>query len=299
MLPYASISADGEELATSGTSVTDTRRFPLSLGSDDIGEIVVGLRPGDLTLSAGDEQVLRIVAPLLAQTLRARLLTNDLRESRAAAITAIEEERRRLRRDLHDGLGPTFSGIAFTADAARNTIASDPATADALLLRLRADAVAAVSEIRRLVYDMRPPALDELGLVPALRQQVASLQTPQGHAMHVQVEAHDLPALPAAVETAAFRIATEAAMNSARHSGTDQAWVQIQHRDGCLEVSIRDNGSTVDSWVPGVGLSSMRERAAEVGGKIQVTTNQEGSLSTRHRFRSHKSAAPPSSSWTP
>ena len=278
MLPYASISADGEELATSGTSVTDTRRFPLSLGSDDIGEIVVGLRPGDLTLSAGDEQVLRIAAPLLAQTLRARLLTNDLRESRAAAIAAIEEERRRLRRDLHDGLGPTFSGIAFTADAARNTIASDPATADALLLRLRADAVAAVSDIRRLVYDMRPPALDELGLVPAIRQQVASLQTPQGHAMHVRVEASDLPPLPAAVETAAFRIAIEAALNSARHSGTEQAWVQIQHQDGCLEVSVRDTGSTPDSWVPGVGLSSMRERAAEVGGKIQVTTNQEGSL---------------------
>jgi signal transduction histidine kinase len=278
VLPYASISADGQVLATSGTSVTDTRRFPLSLGSDDMGELVVGLRPGDLTLSTGDEQVLRIVAPLLAQTLRARLLTNDLIASRAAAITAIEEERRRLRRDLHDGLGPTFSGIAFTADAARNTIASDPATADALLLRLRADAVAAVSEIRRLVYDMRPPALDELGLVPALRQQVASLQTAQGQPMHVQVEAHDLPALPAAVETAAFRIATEAATNSARHSGTDQAWVQIEHRDGCLEVSVRDAGCTADSWVPGVGLSSMRERAAEVGGKIQVTTNQEGSL---------------------
>ena len=96
--------------------------------------------------------------------------------------------------------------------------------------------------------------------------------------MHVQVEAHDLPELPAAVETAAFRIATEAAMNSARHSGTDQAWVQVQHHDGYLEVCVRDAGSTVDSWVPGVGLSSMRERAAEVGGKIQVTTNQEGSL---------------------
>ncbi len=177
MLPYASISAEGVDVATSGTSVTDTRRFPLSLGSDEMGEIAVGLRPGDLTLSTGDEQVLRIVAPLLAQTLRARLLTNDLKESRAAAITAIEEERRRLRRDLHDGLGPTFSGIAFTADAARNTIASDPATADALLLRLRADA-----------------------------------------------------------------------------------------------------GSTVGSWIPGVGLSSMRERAAEVGGTIQVTKNREGSL---------------------
>ena len=277
VLPYASISAEGVELATSGVSVTDTRKFPLSLGSDEMGEFTVGLRPGDLTLSAGDEQVLQIAAPLLAQTLRARRLTEDLIESRAATITAIEEERRRLRRDLHDGLGPTFSGIAFTADAARNTVTSDPATADALLLRLRADAVAAVSEIRRLVYDMRPPALDELGLVPALRQQVATLQTPLGHPMHVQVKAHDLPPLPAAVEVAAFRIATEAVMNSARHSGSDQAYVHIQHHDGHLEVSIHDPGTSIGSWRPGVGLSSMQERAAEVGGAIQMSTDKEGS----------------------
>ena len=184
----------------------------------------------------------------------ARLLTNDLKESRAAAITAIEVERRRLRRDLHDGLGPTFSRIAFTAVAV------------------------AVGEIRQLVYDMRPPALDELGLVAALRQQVTSLQTAQGHQMHVQVGAHDLPILPAAIEVAAFRIATEAVINSARHSGTGQAWVQIQSQNGCLEVSVRDTGSTTGSWIPGVGLSSMRERAAEVGGQIQINTNPEGSL---------------------
>lgn len=96
--------------------------------------------------------------------------------------------------------------------------------------------------------------------------------------MHVQLEAHGLPALPAAVEVAAFRIATEAVMNSARHSGTDQAWMQIQPQDGCLEVSVRDTGSTLGCWIRGVGLSSMRERAAEVGGQIQVTTNPEGSL---------------------
>ncbi len=171
-------------------------RFPLALGSDETGELVIGLRPGDLTLSAGDEQALGIVAPLVAQTLRARRLSRDLQESRSAAIKAIEEERRRLRRDLHDGLGPTLSGIAFTADAARNTITSDPSAADALLLRLRADAVAAVGEIRRLVYDMRPPTLDELGLVAALRQQVSSTRTADGRPMHVQVEAPDLPPLP-------------------------------------------------------------------------------------------------------
>ena len=277
MLPYASISIGGVEVAASGTPVTETRRFPLALGSDEMGEIVIGLRPGDLALSAGDEQALGIVAPLVAQTLRAQRLSRDLQESRSAAIEAIEEERRRLRRDLHDGLGPTLSGIAFTADAARNTIASDPAAADALLVRLRADAVAAVGEIRRLVYDMRPPTLDELGLVAALRQQVSTIRTADGRPMQVQVEANDLPPLPASVEVAAFRIATEAVLNSARHSGTDQAWVRIQHEDDCLEVSVRDLGSAAHTWHPGVGLSSMRERAAEVGGTVQVATGPEGS----------------------
>ena len=277
LLPYASISAGGVELATSGTPVTETRRLPLSLGDHAMGEIVIGLRPGEPTLSAGDEHVLRIVAPLLAQTLRARMLTHDLQESRAAAIEAIEEERRRLRRDLHDGLGPTLSGIAFTADAARNTITSDPAAADALLRRLRADAVAAVGEVRRLVYNMRPPALDELGLVPAIRQQVSTLRSATGEPMHVAVDAETLPALPAAVEVAAFRIATEAVMNSARHSGTNRASVELHHDGDHLEVSVRDPGSGGGTWRPGVGLSSMRERAAEVGGTVQVTTGPKGS----------------------
>jgi two-component system, NarL family, sensor kinase len=277
MLPYASISIGGVEVAVSGTPVTETRRFPLALGSDETGEIVIGLRPGDLTLSAGDEQALGIVAPLVAQTLRSRRLSRDLQESRSAAITAIEEERRRLRRDLHDGLGPTLSGIAFTADAARNTITSDPAAADALLLGLRADAVAAVGEIRRLVYDMRPPSLDELGLVAALRQQVSSIRAADGRPMHVRVEANDLPPLPAAVETAAFRIATEAVLNSARHSGTDRASVHLRHKDDTLDVSVRDPGCGTSAWQPGVGLSSMRERAAEVGGTLTVTTGAEGS----------------------
>ena len=277
MLPYASISIGGVEVAASGTPVTETRRFPLALGSDEMGEIVIGLRPGDLALSAGDEQALGIVAPLVAQTLRARRLSRDLQESRSAAIKAIEEERRRLRRDLHDGLGPTLSGIAFTADAARNTVTSDPAAADALLLRLRADAVAAIGEIRRLVYDMRPPTLDELGLAEALRQQVSSVQTADGRPMHVRVEANDLPPLPASVEVAAFRIAVEAVLNAARHSGTDRASVDIQHKDDTLEVSVRDPGSGTSAWQPGVGLSSMRERAAEVGGTLKVTTGPEGS----------------------
>ncbi|MCB0251973.1 MAG: two-component sensor histidine kinase, partial [Anaerolineae bacterium] len=200
--------ADGVELATSGTLSTEPRRIPLGFGEESVGEMVVGLPPGSVRLSPGDEQVLRLVAPLLAQTIRARALAAQVAESRQAAISSIEEERRRLRRDLHDGLGPTLSGIAHTAEAARNTIGSDPASADALLGRLRGFAADAVGEVRRLVYDMRPPALDELGLEGALRQQFDVMATPAGRPMVVLLEAADLPPLPAAVEVAAYRIAT-------------------------------------------------------------------------------------------
>ncbi|MGC4110189.1 MAG: sensor histidine kinase [Nocardioides sp.] len=271
VLPYASLTAGGVELAASGTPVTYVRRLPLALGDDEVGEVVVGLRPGDLSLSAGDEHVLRIVAPLLAQTLRARALAEDLATSRGQAIAAIEEERRRLRRDLHDGLGPTLSGIAFTADAARNTLHERPDSADELLKGLRAEAVTAVGEIRRLVYDMRPPALDELGLVPALRQRAAGVRTPEGQAMRVTVLAPDeLPELSAAVETAAYRIALEALTNAARHSGGDTAELELDVRDDRLAVRVRDSGRHGHPWTPGVGISSMRERAAEVGGTVTI-----------------------------
>lgn len=278
VLPYASISMGDTELAASGTTVTDTRRLPLLSGEETFGEIIVGLRPGEFRLSADDELVLRIVGPLLAQTLRARSLAQDLQDSRSQAISAIEEERRRLRRDLHDGLGPTLSGIAHTAAAARNTMSSDPDTAEALLEGLRFDAAGAVVEIRRLVYDMRPPALDELGLVGALRQQFDAMRTPSGRPMTVVVQADDLPALPASVEVAAYRIATEAVRNAARHSGTDQAWLRVSHDHDHLVVSVRDAGSSHDEWTPGVGLASMQERASEVGGSLNITTKGNGSL---------------------
>ncbi|MEZ5091843.1 sensor histidine kinase [Nocardioides sp.] len=278
LLPYASLRADGVELATSGTLSTEPRRIPLGFGEESVGEMVVGLPPGSVRLSPGDEQVLRLVAPLLAQTIRARALAAQVAESRQAAISSIEEERRRLRRDLHDGLGPTLSGIAHTAEAARNTIGSDPASADALLGRLRGFAADAVGEVRRLVYDMRPPALDELGLEGALRQQFDVMATPAGRPMVVLLEAADLPPLPAAVEVAAYRIATEAVANAARHSGTDRADVRIGCRGACLVVTIRDPGAGSAAWVPGVGLSSMRERAAEVGGSVTWSSGERGSL---------------------
>jgi two-component system NarL family sensor kinase len=272
VLPFAALVVDGVPVATSGTEVTHTRRLQL----DGAGELVVGLRPGDLAFSEGDEQVLRLTVPLLAQTLRARAMAAELLESRGHTIAAVEEERRRLRRELHDGLGPRLSGVAFTSDAARNLIRSNPEEAERLVGQLRADTVVAIEEIRRLVYAMRPPALDELGLVPALRQQAVGLRNRSGEPVAVEVSApEDLPDLPAAVEVAAYRIVTEALTNVARHSSGPSAQVRLDATKDALSVEVTDTGRGGD-WRPGVGLASMRERAAELGGSLEAGPSARG-----------------------
>ena len=277
VLPYASLRAEGQALATSGTEVTHTRTLPLRLGEDAVGEVVVGLRAGELRLSANDEHVLRIVAPLLAQTLRATALARDLQESRGAAIAAIEDERRRLRRDLHDGLGPTLTGVAFSADAARNHLASDVEAADALLAQLRDDTSGAIAEVRRLVEGLRPATLDELGLVGAVRQHAASLHAAEGKPLEVTIDTPDaLPDLSAAAEVAAYRIVVESLTNVARHAAATKVQVSITARDGMLHLSVHDDGPSTKKWKPGVGLSSMRERAEQVGGSVVASARHGG-----------------------
>jgi signal transduction histidine kinase len=266
VVPYAALVVDGAPLAVSGTETTHTRTLDL----DGAGELVVGLRPGDLSFSAGDEHVLRLTVPLLAQTLRSRALAEDLIESRGQTIAAVEEERRRLRRELHDGLGPRLSGVAFTSDAARNLIRTDPAAAEQMVAQLRADTVTAIEEIRRMVYAMRPPALDELGLVPALRQQAVGLRNRDGEPVAVDVSApEEFPDLPAAVEVAAYRIVTEALANVARHSTSASAAVRLDPAADGLRLEVTDRGRS-GAWRPGVGLSSMRERATELGGTLEA-----------------------------
>jgi signal transduction histidine kinase len=279
VVPYAAVNVDGEQLAQSGTPVTHARTLPLDLGEDRRGELVVGLRTGDVRLSPGDEQALRLVSPLLAQTLRAGALATDLQAAREETVTALEEERRRLRRDLHDGLGPRLSGIAFTSDAARNSLRSDPDAANALLVALRAETVTALDDIRRLVYAMRPPALDELGLVPALRQQAGTIRTARGEPLRVTVTASQVPPeLPAAVEVAAFRIVMEALTNVARHSESETAEVRLSFAVDGLVIEVADRGEDASTWSDGVGITSMRERADELGGVLTAGGGPNGGL---------------------
>ena len=251
----------GEDQIEVGTPTDHRRIFPIDLNDEHIGDLVVGIRPGDLGLSRDDERVVTLSLPILVQTIKARSQAASLQRARVASASAREEERRRLRRDLHDGLGPRLTGIAFTADAAR-LAATDDATTP-MLDRIRHEAEMAINEIRELAYGLRPPALDELGLLGAIKVKTDSLQ-----GLPIHVEASDLPALPAAVEVAAYRIVMEALTNAARHSGATRAEVALRVGDDCLTMDVSDNGNSGGEWVPGIGLTSMRERASELGGTV-------------------------------
>jgi len=271
VLPYAALKVEGAPLTESGVPTDHLAMLPLSLNGQPVGELVVGLRAGDLRLPAEDLKVLHVAGPLLAQTAQAHALASRLQEGREMAANAREDERFRLRRDLHDGLGPRLAAIAFRVGAAQLKLAPGQDAVAEHLARVRSEAVAAIREIRELVYDMRPPALDEVGLVEAIRLQADELRTPGGEPMRLQLDADDLHDLPAAVEVAAYRIVTEALINAARHSGSVLAAARLVLANGALDVEIRDGGTTTEPWRPGVGIASMRERAQELGGTFSTT----------------------------
>lgn len=207
-------------------------------------------------------------------------LTGEVQRSRERLVTAREEERRRLRRDLHDGVGPSLASIMLKLDAARNLLPRDPGAVDALLAELTTQTQTAIADVRRAVYDLRPPALDELGLIPALRAHAARLV---GKDLHITVDASTaLPALPAAVEVAAYRITLEALTNVVRHAAARTCIVRLSLSDDCLVVELTDDGRGIPADVrAGVGLTAMRERTVELGGTLQIgSTLGSGGLIT-------------------
>lgn len=200
-------------------------------------------------------------------------LTIDLRRTRERLVAAREEERRRLRRDLHDGLGPQLASLTLTLGAARAYLAHDPVSAEMLLGALASHIQDAIADIRRVVYELRPPALDDLGLVDALTDQASRFA--QG-TLQVRVEAASLPALPAAVEVAAYRICLEALTNVLRHAQACTCVLRLRCASA-LQVEIVDDGVGIGAAPrSGVGLRSMQERAEELGGWCTVQPRPKG-----------------------
>lgn len=241
-----------------------------------VGDLVVGVPPGR-TLSAADTELLHDLARQAALVVRAGQLAGELQESRSRIVSAREEERKRLRRDLHDGVGPSLAAIVLTLDVARTR--QDPTERDALLRQTRQEAKETIREVRRLVDDLRPPAIDEVGLVAAVRQRAAALSS-DGLTFEV-TGPEPLRPLPAAVEVAAFRIATEAMANAAKHSGASRCSVQIE-LDGTLAVSVSDNGRGLTGPTgTGLGWTSMTERAQELGGSCTISERAGGGTVVR------------------
>ncbi len=252
-------------------------RVPLVHRGERLGDLAVEV-PRGRTLATADLELLHDLARHAAVVVQAATLAADLQASRARLVKAREEERRRLRRDLHDGLGPSLAAIVLKLNATQSR--TDESARAELLEQTLAEATGAIAEVRRLVDDLRPPAIDEVGLLGAIRQRAASLT--QGAELDVEVGGPAaLPPLPAAVEVAAFRIAAEAMTNVARHSGATRCVVHVAVNGG-FELTVSDNGHGARPGTPsGVGWTSMSERAEELGGTCTVSSRAGGGLVVR------------------
>jgi signal transduction histidine kinase len=283
-LSYASIEVFGSTPADRiETSIGEVRgrttSVELAVGGTRLGRLELEVSPSRDPFGPGDRRLLQDVGSQVGALVQAVSINRELQRSRQHLVAAREEERRRLRRDLHDGLGPSLATLAMRLEVARDLIADDPGQAADLVAQLSEQTRCDVAEVRRLVDGLRPPALDQLGLVSALRQRADqhNLVAREGRGepwMTWSVEAgDDLEPLPAAVEVAAYRIVVEAVTNAMRHSSGETCSVSLSRDQRALHIRIRDTGNGLSSSPPaGVGLASMRERAAELGGTCTLTS---------------------------
>jgi len=253
----------------------------LLAGGASIGALHLEVGADRDAFGRGDRVLLEDVGAQVGALVQAVLANRELSRSRQEIVAAREEERRRLRRDLHDGLGPSLATLAMRLDSAEELLDTDPGQAAEAIAGLADLARDEITEVRRLVDGLRPAALDQLGLVSALRQRAAQheLRAADG-ALLWTVEADDsVEPLPAAVEVAAYRIVVEAVTNAIKHSSARSCVVTLSRDDGDLRVTVEDDGrGLAEERRAGVGLFSMRERAAEVGGTCTVTSGDDGTI---------------------
>ena len=286
-LPYAAISLADEEprfASTRDLPASDLIYLPLTYQTARVGQLILAPRSAGESFSPSDLKLINIIAHqagLAAYTVR---LNNDLKKSRERLVSAQEEERRRLRRDLHDGVGPTLASFSQRLETAAELIHTNPQKSEQIIHALQGQVSETVAEIRRLVYALRPPVLDEFGLVSAIREHVAQYSGPNGIRVTFDVT-EPMPPLPAAVEVAAYRIALEAFTNIVKHAKASACQVKIRIENASLLLEISDNGKGLPVEPhAGIGLHSMRERANELGGKFAVKNKRSGGTTVRARL---------------
>ncbi len=272
--PYVRVAIDRHDAdpisAEVGVRGREITRVPIEYEGVQIGRIEMqpGRRP---VVSPRDQRLLEDLVRLAAAALRNAELGRELQAIRESLVRAREESRSRLRRDLHDELGPLLAGVKLRLETARNLMDRAPDRAGEVLDAAIGEQSEVIVAIRRIVHELRPPALDDLGLVRAIEQLAERVD---GAGCAVRVEADVTHALPAAAEVAAFRIASEGLTNARRHAGAREVVVRLASTPQHLTVEITDDGAGIpEDATPGLGLRSMRERAEELGGTFAVDTD--------------------------
>jgi signal transduction histidine kinase len=276
-LPYVAVQVNVEPTVSAhyGRAPTGAEivSVPVRYRDLTLGTLSASARRPNARLSASDQRLLGDVARQVGITLYATQLSEALQSSREQIVLAHEEERRRIRRDLHDELGPTLAALRMQLGALRRTVQQHPAAADQLIADLQEDVLAATAEVRRIVYNLRPPLLDEFGLLDAIRN--LNLGDDK---LVVCLDAPDtLPVLPAALEVALYRIVTEALHNVVRHAQAQRCCIRLVIEGAQLVLTVSDDGGGLPpAYLPGVGHTAMHERAAELGGKVTITAASAG-----------------------
>ena len=274
-LPYVAVRLPEGGGGSHGRPAGSPVALELRYRGAPVGELLASPRAAGGRLSGADERALEAIGRQLAVAAHSVTLTHELQRSRERIVVAREEERRRVRAELHDGLGPTLAALALQLELAREQLDSEPERASEKLDQLTVWAQDTVGDVRRIVHDLRPASLDDLGLVGSLREQAERLCA---GGLNVEVHSSEsLDSLPAAVEVAAFRIVSEALANVVRHAAAHRCAVELTLGDEALTVNVSDDGRGLPAERHGgVGLRSMRERAEELGGTFAVGARPEG-----------------------
>jgi signal transduction histidine kinase len=284
-LPYVGITLKGGRDITFGQETDNSVAFPFIFQGETTGVLLASPRnPGD-KFTAGEMRLLQNLARQAGAAVRNAQLTADLQRSRQTLVTAREEERHRLRRDLHDGIGPTMAGLTLKLDAARDLVSSglesgkkeELEDAVQLLTELKAQTQETVQNIRHIAHTLRPPSLDVLGLIPALQAHFGQVGTPRNMNIQMTATPRDFPRLSAAVEVAAYHIVLEAVTNVIQHAQAEICQVSLVLDNDNLKMEIKDDGIGLPkARVHGIGLDSMRERAEELGGRFELSSSPRG-----------------------